>query len=910
MTLDALNYEVAASAASGEEAIVMTQAVEPDLVLMDIGLPGEIDGIEAATRIRDARKTPVVYLTGSAEEELLDRAKASSAQGYVLKPFRSDGLHAALQMAVDGRRSEKILEESERRYRTLLEALPQRIFYKDCESVYISCNAVYARDLGIRAEEIAGKTDHDFFPPDMAEAFRDVDEQVLTSGETFTTEEKYGLHGEGLWLQMVKTPVRDAEGSMKGILGMFWDVSARKRAEEELEVYRTMLEDRVREQTAELRRTNQRLEREIAERRRTEEVLREREEQYRIIADNVSDNIWIMRLSDRKMIYTSPSVEKILGYRPEEMIALDAGFPLTEESLEFMSRVIEEELRTEGEPGASTDRSKVVEVEQIRKDGHRVWTEITASFLRDESGKPERVLGVTRDITERKHVEDALRNSEEKYRLVVENTIDGMFISQDGLIKFANPVVASITGYDRETLPRVPFIDLVHPEDRDRVLEVHRKRLEGLEDGSIHTFRVIDKKGGCLWVEVGGTRIVWRGRPATLNFARDITERKSLERQLHESQKMEAIGTLAGGIAHDFNNILQIILGYAELLCQEVDANDSVRALLDEVITAGKRGRDLAGKILTFSRHAEQGTKDVDLVNIIKEFLPFLRASLPTTIQLREDLRLQSGRVSGDPTGIYQILINLCTNAGHAMMEHGGELVVGLSRQTLDTRSRSLYPELPPGTYLTLTVNDTGHGMDSATQDRIFEPFFTTKGHGEGTGMGLAVVHGIVKAHSGAIRVESAVGQGTRFTVLLPESDEPATASSEVGEPCAAPRSARVLYVDDEGSLVKLHSQLLRRLGHEVTALTSSREALESFRENPAGFDIVITDMTMPGLTGTDMAREILRIRPHIPILLCTGFSESVDLEKARAIGIRDMLMKPTLKGDLEEAIQQALANV
>ncbi len=907
MTLEDLDYEVVATATSGAEAVHKTGELGPDLVLMDIGLPGSLDGIEAATRIHDEWKTPVVYLTATAEEDLVERAKISCAQGYVLKPFRADGLHTVLQMALHRRVMEQQLEESESRYRTLLEALPQRIFYKTCDSVYISCNERYARDFDITAHEIAGKTDEDFFPPEMAQAYRVCDEQVLASGETNTIEEKYTIRGEDLWVQTVKTPVRDEEGNVRGLLGMSWDISLRKRAEEELERYRDDLEERVREKTAELQRTNRRLEQEIAERKRAELELREREKQYRLVADQVSDNIWILRLSDLKMEYSSPSVEKILGYRPEEMLNLPTERLLPPESRELISRIIEEEVLNEGESGLEPDRARVFELEQIRKDGQRAWTEITASFLRDEEGKPDRVLGVTRDVTERKRAEEALRASEEKYRLVVENTIDGVFIAQDGVMKFANPVVSAITGYGPEELARVPFSQIMHPEDRERAMDVHRKRLAGEELAAAYTFRVIAKGGEQKWVEVGGTSITWEGRPATLSFVRDITERKNLESQLRETQKMEAIGTLAGGIAHDFNNILQIILGYTELARQETFEDDSLQAILREVINAGKRGRDLAGKILTFSRHADQEAKNVELVSIVREALQFLRASLPTTIQLREDLRVESGMVSGDPTGIYQILINLCTNAGHAMIEHGGELVVGLSQQDLDADAAALFPELKPGAYLTLTVSDTGHGMDSSTRNRIFEPFFTTKGQGEGTGMGLSVVHGIVKAHGGAIRVESEVGEGTTFLVLLPELEGVATSSVEE-QPTGEVRPARVLFVDDEKSLVKLHGQMLRRLGHEVTALTNSQEALESFRQTPQDFDLVITDMTMPGLTGTDMAKEMLRIRPEIPILLCTGFSESVDLEKAREIGIRDMLMKPTMKGELEKAIQQALA--
>ncbi|MDP3029139.1 MAG: GAF domain-containing protein, partial [Deltaproteobacteria bacterium] len=376
---------------------------------------------------------------------------------------------------------------------------------------------------------------------------------------------------------------------------------------------------------------------------------------------------------------------------------------------------------------------------------------------------------------------------------------------------------------------------------------------------------------------------------------RAYEELRMTQRQLVQIQKMEAIGTLAGGIAHDFNNILTAIIGYTELAREAAPEGSRVQAHLQEVFRAGMRAKDLVQQILIFSRQSKQEQKPLQTDSIVKEGLKLLRASIPTTIEIRPNIERECGTVLGDPTQIYQVLVNLCTNAAHAMGEKGGVLEVSLMNVDLDADAVAQHPGLKPGLYVRLTVNDTGHGMDRAVMEQIFHPFFTTKGPGEGTGMGLAVVHGIVKSHGGAITVDSEPGRGATFHVYFPRIERGRAPEAEAA--ASVPTgSERILFVDDEKALVDMIKQMIESLGYKVAGRTSSIEALEAFRAQPDKFDLVITDQTMPNMTGKMLAKELLRIRPDIPIILCTGYSELITEEKAKAMGIRELVMKPVVR--------------
>ncbi len=403
------------------------------------------------------------------------------------------------------------------------------------------------------------------------------------------------------------------------------------------------------------------------------------------------------------------------------------------------------------------------------------------------------------------------------------------------------------------------------------------------------------------------------GKPFISGTGRDVTERvlserkvAKLQEQLAQAQKMEAIGTLAGGIAHDFNNILFPMFGYLEMVLQDLPKGNPLRGQLVEVLNGAKRARDLVKQILAFSRQSDHDMKPMKVHLVLKEALQLIKSSLPSTIKITQNIQSDCGLVFADPTQIHQIVMNLCTNAYHAMEETGGKLTVNLKEVELtaeDLKDQTMVP----GTHVCLTVADTGPGMEQSVIDRIFDPYFTTKEKGKGTGLGLAVVDGIVKSHGGHISVYSEPGKGTEFKVFLPviktkeeehqvETDTPIQKGNE-----------RILLVDDQDIIVQMIKQMLERLGYHVTARTSSTDALEAFRTQPDKFDVVITDMTMPNMTGDKLAAELIKIRPAIPIILCTGFSEMMSKEKTAALGIKGFLMKPVVMKDLSSIIRKVL---
>ena len=391
------------------------------------------------------------------------------------------------------------------------------------------------------------------------------------------------------------------------------------------------------------------------------------------------------------------------------------------------------------------------------------------------------------------------------------------------------------------------------------------------------------------------------------HFAKDITEQKKLEKQLLQSQKMEAVGTLAGGIAHDFNNILAAVIGYTDLAMLDLAPNSPAYAKMVEVSRAGRRARDLVAQILAFSRHHEVKRVPLEMSAIVKEALKLLRATLPSTVGIQQEVAPVPVWIMADPVQIHQVLMNLCTNAAHAMRGIGGNIRVVLEEEEVAAKKVAEVAGLKRGPYVRLSVSDSGHGMEKDVMERIFDPFFTTKKAGDGTGLGLAVVHGIVLSHNGAIQVESVPGQGTTFSLYFPRI----VAAEEVGARFAETHlpagEGRIMFIDDEPALANLGRQLLETLGYEAESFVSSREALDRFREAPDAFDLVLTDLTMPEITGAELAKEMLSLRPDIPVVVCTGYTDYFTEEDAKKIGVREYLFKPLSVSKLAQVIQGIL---
>ncbi len=527
--------------------------------------------------------------------------------------------------------------------------------------------------------------------------------------------------------------------------------------------------------------------------------------------------------------------------------------------------------------------------------------------IRERTGELTRTnRELQQEIAERRQVANALRESEEKYRLLVETANEAIFIAQDGVIKFPNPKTIEMTGYSEREVVAMPFVNLIHPDDREMVVERHLQRLNGERPPSDYFFRIIDKACSELWVQINAAPITWEGRPATINLIRDVTEQKQLEERLRQSQKIESIGTLAGGIAHEFNNILSIIIGNTELALYEVSEQSTAANHLQEIRNASLRAKDVVNGILSFARIAPAERKPVRVGDAARESLKLLRATIPATIDIRPHITCDGEMILADQTEIHQVLMNLCTNAAHAMGGAPGILRVTLTPVHLDRPTAMAYDGLNPGRHVRLSVADSGQGIDPKVKDRIFDPYFTTKEIGQGIGMGLAIVYGIVKKNEGAVRIESKREHGTTVEVLFPLIETHIAAEAPEGGVLPV-GIERILVVDDEASLVKMMTQMLEKLGYTVVGTTSSTEALRLFQAQPERFDLVITDMAMPEMAGDRLARELFGLRPTIPVILCTGYSDRIDEKRAADLGIAAYCMKPVATDTLAKAVRKVL---
>jgi PAS domain S-box-containing protein len=605
--------------------------------------------------------------------------------------------------------------------------------------------------------------------------------------------------------------------------------------------------------------------------------------------------------ADGRIVYANAASLNFCGYRKEELVGqnIENIFDFTSNQRSQITSCFEQEI------------ARNFETTAICKSGNFFPAHISVSPLRSES-TPRGLTIIATNISERNRSRKALIDSHVRFLTVLDSidadiyvadmdTYEILLVNKHMRESYGEDVVGK-TCYEIFRNSPGPCSDctneqLIHSNGKPAGPCVWESKNHATGRWYLNYDRAIK------WVDGGLVR---------LQIATDITRIKDLEKeslriqaQLQQAQKMEAIGTLAGGIAHDFNNILSAVIGYTEIVLADTDAGSQQHKNLQEVLKAGNRARDLVNQILMFSRQTDRELKPVQINQIVIETLKLLRASLPTTIRIEPNLRSNSA-VMADPTQIHQVMMNLCTNAAHAMRENGGLLKIELSDVELQKDFLEQHPYLSAGTFLKLRVRDTGHGMEKKITDRIFDPFFTTKERGEGTGMGLAVVLGIVKSHGGTITVESSIDQGSSFDVYLPVIER--EVDDETRPKIAMPTgNEKILFVDDEKALVDLGHQMLERLGYDVTTRTSSIEALELFISQPPKFDLVITDMTMPNMTGDELARKLMAIRSDISVILCTGYSERISKEKAQAIGIREFVLKPIIMSELAVTVRKVL---
>jgi PAS domain S-box-containing protein len=785
-------------------------------------------------------------------------------------PAEGRTLFAVARDITERKRAEEVLRESEEKYRFLAENMFDIVWTvdRDFRTTFVSPSIEYV--LGFTVEERKAQALEEMITPEslqhiqmmlLQELERDKD-GVSDPGRSVSIEvEYYRKDGSTVWMENRVKALRDRAGEIVGMHGISMDITERKKAEE---------------------------------------TLREREERLKTIIEANKDAMIVINNKGSITLF-NPAAEKMFDRRAADILGQSVSCLMPDAYRSQHTKDVESFFST-GLPNSVIGQT--IEVPAERASGEEFPIEITLSW--GGSGEKAFVVGVIREITERKMAEEELKNSEMRFRNLIEGSIQGILIHRNHKPLFVNQTWASIHGYaPKEILMMDSVLPLIAPADRERMVEYKEARMRGEHAPSNYEYHGIRKDGSRVWLENRAMTVMWDGEPAVQTIIIDITKRKQLESQLRQSQKLESIGNLAGGIAHDFNNILSSIIGYTELALDEAEKGSPLEDNLQEVYTAGKRARDLVKQILAFARQSNEERKPIQVDTIAKEALKLIRSTTPATIEIRENIESRS-LIFGNPSQVHQLFLNLCTNAAQAMEDTGGILEVGLT--DVEQNDRSPLPELglKSGDYIKLAVSDTGPGIAPDIIDHIFEPYFTTKGVGEGTGMGLALAHGIVESYGGKIAVDSELGKGTVFSIYLPT-----TKSREDYRPYAEEKlpagNERILFVDDELPIAKMGGKLLEGLGYRVTVRTASVEALELFRAKPDDFDLVITDMTMPNITGDELAMELIAVRSDIPIILCTGYSKKMADETAAMIGIKAFAYKPIVKADLAKTVRNVL---
>ncbi|MBA3011125.1 MAG: PAS domain S-box protein [Proteobacteria bacterium] len=632
----------------------------------------------------------------------------------------------------------------------------------------------------------------------------------------------------------------------------------------------------------------------ISERNDAIKALRESEEKFRLAFHTSPDSINLNRLEDGMYLEINKGFTKIMGYTREETIGK------TSLELDIWKNTDDRKRLIEG----LKEKGYVENLEAVfcGKEGRIRDGLMSARIMKMNDQNV--IMSITRDNTERKRAEIELKRSEEQHRSILQTAMDGFWLTNNnGNILETNQTYSLMSGYSQDELLKMKIEDLEVIENKvDISKRIKKIAMIGDDRFETHHRR---KNGSVFNVEV---RIQYRddngGR--YICFLRDITGQKQLETQIRQAQKMESIGNLAGGIAHDFNNILFPIIGYAEMLIDDLPLNSPERKNAQGIMTAGKRGGKLVSQILAFSRQDVHKLIPVMVQKVLKEVLKLSRSSIPTNVEINHHLQHDCGLVLADATQLHQIGMNLITNAYHAVEKNYGKIEVQVKEIFLEKDELPGTP-LHAGKYVQLSVSDNGCGISPAVMDKIFEPYFTTKEKGKGTGLGLAVVYGIVKEHKGDIKVFSEVGKGTTIKVYLPVMAVSGATESSSEQMPVGRGTERILLVDDEVPITILMKQMLERFGYLVSIRTSSVDALEAFKAKSNAFDLVITDMSMPHMTGDQLANEILSVRPDIPIIICTGFSEGFNEETAKAMGIKGFLMKPVISFTLAQEVRRVL---
>lgn len=765
------------------------------------------------------------------------------------------GFFGILRDRTRQKKAECALRQSEESYRQLLELAPDAITVtRIADGRYMQVNAAFCKRTGYTPEEVIGRTVDElniYFDP--ADRKRVVD--VLRR------------HGrlEGMGIKF-----RSKSGDVLDTL-----ISARPFKFRDEDCLLSMS-------------TN------IASLREVQSALSRSEAKYRQILETMEEGYYEIDLQGN-FTYFNESIRKLHGYSPEELMGMNYKRYLHPEQAEENRRAFVKIYYTD-------QPVKISDYEIIRKDGTVRYTELSSYPLKDDEGQTIGFWGISRDRTEQKQAEMALHKSEEQYRLLVENASDGIYIIQDGKIRFSNPKTTAITGYCRRDLAEMDFADLVHPDDKP-LYEKHQNKVGEDHVPEVFSFCIMNKENETLWVDLSVIRITWEGREATLNFLRDITLQKKMEALLFQSRKMEAVGTLAGGIAHDFNNLLMGIQGNTSLALLDIRRDNPLYDTLKNIEQYVRAGANLTKQLLGTARGGKYEVRPTDLNGVV-ETSAELFGRTRKEIAIHKKLARTPWAVEVDRGQIEQVLLNLYVNAWHAMPE-GGELYIETRNVVLDEFYVQPY-NVQPGKYVKTSITDSGVGIDPKDLKRVFDPFFTTKGMRRGTGLGLASAYGIISNHGGIIAVYSEKGSGTTFNIYLPASDKrvvdhlDTTAEIRIGK-------ETILFVDDEEGILEVGKLILQKLGYTVMTAKSGAEAVALYAQRKQAVDLVLLDMIMPGLSGSETFDELKSLQPDVKVVLSSGYSINGQAKDILDRGCRGFIQKPFSMQDLSLKLRQVL---
>jgi PAS domain S-box-containing protein len=823
--------------------------------IIDIRPPEEVLPLLQTIRELSPDKTTVVFRKHSKKDGTIIDIEGTSREVYLA------GRRARLVLAIDiteRKRQEEALHESEERYRTVTETASEAIITIDEQSKILFVNPAAELTFGYSSEEMLGQELTMLMPGYLRHLHRAGLKRYAADGERHIAwhgTELPGLHKSGAEIPLEISFGEFIRNGRRFFTGICRDITDRKQADAERE---------------------------------------------RLAAIVASSQEAIISIVDDRIASWNAGAEKMYGYTEAEAVGQHISMLLPPERFDELERIRGKLQRNE--------RIEYLETERLRKDGSCVDVSVSVSPIKDDAGRAIGAATIARDITERKRIERELKRSEERYSDLVENAHDIIYTHDlQGNYTSVNKAGERITGYTKEETLKMNLAQAVAPESIEYARRMMREKLEG-EGETVYELEIIAKDGRRVAIEVN-TRLIYQdGVPVGVQgIGRDITERKQLEQQLRQSQKLEAIGQLAGGIAHDFNNLLTAIIGYSDLLLRQLGTDERFRADVEEISAAGKRAAVLTNQLLAFSRRQVLQPVVLNLNDVVVNIERMLRRLIGEDIDIETVTEEGLGLTKIDQGQCEQILMNLAVNARDAM-PNGGKLTIETANVDLDETYTRHHPEIVPGRYVLLAVSDTGTGIDPETQSHIFEPFFTTKDQGKGTGLGLSTVYGIVRQSGGHIWVYSEVGHGATFKVYLPRIDavgESRTAQPEI--PITLSGSENIMLVEDDESVRNLSRLVLQERGYTVLAAESGAKALETFGPLATAIDLVVTDVIMPQMNGAELVTRLQEMHPEVKVLYVSGYTEEATIHRGALLEGVDFLQKPFTPEALARKVREVL---